>query len=50
MARNEALRSLNARRRLVPRLFDVSWVLAAGFVMWSLVTAATSLVHPERLG
>jgi len=49
MARNEVLHSLNARRRLVRRLFDVSWVLAAGFVMWSLATAATGLVHPERL-
>jgi hypothetical protein len=30
-------------------LFDVSWVLAAGFVMWSLVIGGTGLVHPERL-
>jgi len=28
----------------------VSWVLAAGFVMWSLATAGTGPVHPERLG
>ena len=48
MARNEALHSLNARRRLVRRLFDVTWVLAAGFLMSSLATAGTQLLHPER--
>ena len=29
--------------------FDVSRVLTAGFLVWSLATAATGLVHPERL-
>jgi ACS family D-galactonate transporter-like MFS transporter len=29
--------------------FDVNWVLAAGFVLWSLATAATGLAHTFAL-
>lgn len=29
--------------------FDVNWVLAAGFVVWSVATAATGLVHTFAL-
>jgi len=29
--------------------FDVNWVLAAGFIVWSLATAATGLVHTFAL-